>query len=69
MLDGQARKQRKQSIGFNEEKLEARDGIEPTIKVLQTFALPLGYRALLNCKRFLRAERLPHERSVPARNK
>jgi hypothetical protein len=26
-------------------KLEARDGIEPTIKVLQTFALPLGDRA------------------------
>jgi hypothetical protein len=45
MLDGQARRERKQSIGFNEKKLEARDGIEPTIKVLQTFALPLGYRA------------------------
>jgi hypothetical protein len=26
--------------------LEARDGIEPSMKVLQTFALPLGYRAL-----------------------
>ena len=26
-------------------KLEARGGIEPTIKVLQTFALPLGDRA------------------------
>jgi hypothetical protein len=26
--------------------LEARGGIEPPIKVLQTFALPLGYRAL-----------------------
>ncbi len=26
--------------------MEARDGIEPTIKVLQTFALPLGDRAL-----------------------
>ena len=25
--------------------LEARDGIEPPIKVLQTFALPLGDRA------------------------
>lgn len=25
--------------------LEARAGIEPTIKVLRTFALPLGYRA------------------------
>jgi hypothetical protein len=30
---------------FNQKKLEARDGIEPTIKVLQTFALPLGDRA------------------------
>jgi hypothetical protein len=28
-----------------EEKLEARGGIEPPIKVLQTFALPLGDRA------------------------
>ena len=27
------------------EKLEARGGIEPPIKVLQTFALPLGDRA------------------------
>lgn len=45
MLDLQARSKRKQSIGFNAEKLEARDGIEPTIKVLQTFALPLGDRA------------------------
>jgi hypothetical protein len=27
--------------------LEARGGIEPPIKVLQTFALPLGYRAIL----------------------
>jgi hypothetical protein len=26
-------------------KLEARDGIEPSVKVLQTYALPLGYRA------------------------
>jgi hypothetical protein len=25
--------------------MEARGGIEPPIKVLQTFALPLGYRA------------------------
>jgi hypothetical protein len=30
--------------------LEARGGIEPPIKVLQTFALPLGYRALGNSK-------------------
>jgi hypothetical protein len=29
----------------SEEKLEARGGIEPPIKVLQTFALPLGDRA------------------------
>ncbi len=29
-----------------EDKLEARGGIEPPIKVLQTFALPLGYRAV-----------------------
>ena len=28
-------------------KLEAREGIEPSIKVLQTFALPLGDRAVL----------------------
>jgi hypothetical protein len=28
--------------------LEARDGIEPSVKVLQTYALPLGYRALEN---------------------
>ena len=27
------------------DKLEARVGIEPTLKVLQTLALPLGYRA------------------------
>jgi hypothetical protein len=25
--------------------LEARDGVEPTMEVLQTSALPLGYRA------------------------
>ena len=29
--------------------LEARGGIEPPIKVLQTFALPLGDRALAKC--------------------
>lgn len=28
-----------------EDDLEARDGIEPSMKVLQTYALPLGYRA------------------------
>jgi hypothetical protein len=31
----------------NGDKLEARGGIEPPIKVLQTFALPLGDRALV----------------------
>ena len=31
---------------FNNMDLEARGGIEPPIKVLQTFALPLGYRAV-----------------------
>jgi hypothetical protein len=31
--------------GGNKEKMEARGGIEPPIKVLQTFALPLGDRA------------------------
>jgi hypothetical protein len=30
----------------SQEALEARGGIEPPIKVLQTFALPLGDRAL-----------------------
>jgi hypothetical protein len=30
---------------MHEGKLEARGGIEPPIKVLQTFALPLGDRA------------------------
>ena len=29
----------------DEDNLEARGGIEPPIKVLQTFALPLGDRA------------------------
>jgi hypothetical protein len=32
-------------IKENREILEARGGIEPPMKVLQTFALPLGYRA------------------------
>src|SRR5271155_936856 len=30
---------------YRSEKMEARGGIEPPIKVLQTFALPLGDRA------------------------
>ncbi len=34
-----------QNITVFIEKLEARGGIEPPIKVLQTFALPLGDRA------------------------
>src|SRR6266404_2278259 len=29
--------------------LEARSGIEPPMRVLQTHALPLGYRAILCC--------------------
>ena len=33
------------SPGRTFEKLEARGGIEPPIRVLQTHALPLGYRA------------------------
>src|ERR1700677_3065156 len=37
--------ERRQSRGKCEGKLEARGGIEPPIKVLQTFALPLGDRA------------------------
>jgi hypothetical protein len=35
------------SSGKSVEKLEAREGIEPSVKVLQTFALPLGDRAIL----------------------
>ncbi len=37
----------KQAYMLFQENLEARGGIEPPIKVLQTFALPLGDRALL----------------------
>jgi hypothetical protein len=36
----------RKTVQLSQETLEARDGIEPTIKVLQTFALPLGDRAL-----------------------
>jgi hypothetical protein len=32
-------------MSWGQEILEARGGIEPPIKVLQTFALPLGDRA------------------------
>ena len=32
-----------------EERLEARSGIEPPMRVLQTHALPLGYRAIRYC--------------------
>jgi hypothetical protein len=51
--------------------LEARGGIEPPIKVLQTFALPLGDRApfvkLINTRaHFPEAEQLPHDRSLSA---
>ncbi len=52
--------------GVTVKKLEARGGIEPPIKVLQTFALPLGDRALLTCARLPGAEQLPHDRSLPA---
>ena len=31
-------------------KLEARAGIEPAMEVLQTSALPLGYRAKTTCQ-------------------
>lgn len=30
--------------------MEARVGIEPTIKLLQSLALPLGYRAVMKLK-------------------
>jgi hypothetical protein len=36
---------RRQAEARPTKKLEARGGIEPPIKVLQTFALPLGDRA------------------------
>jgi hypothetical protein len=37
--------QQQMSCALLEENLEARGGIEPPVKVLQTFALPLGHRA------------------------
>jgi hypothetical protein len=40
-----ARLQRTAKSGCPTKRLEARGGIEPPIKVLQTFALPLGDRA------------------------
>jgi hypothetical protein len=41
-----SRDRRKGRSGISQgEKLEARGGIEPPIKVLQTYALPLGDRA------------------------
>jgi hypothetical protein len=41
-----ARERRKgSSLISKREELEARGGIEPPIKVLQTYALPLGDRA------------------------
>ena len=48
------------------EKLEARVGIEPTIKVLQTSPLPLGYRALDNP--ILNSEKSPRWREGFAKN-
>jgi hypothetical protein len=39
------REHRTTEFGDSEKLLEARGGIEPPIKVLQTFALPLGDRA------------------------
>jgi hypothetical protein len=44
--------------------LEARGGIEPPIKVLQTFALPLGDRAPSERSRLRGAEPLLHEKST-----
>jgi hypothetical protein len=41
--------------------LEARGGIEPPIKVLQTFALPLGDRAFIEL-----ATRLPYSFHDPS---
>ena len=45
--------------------LEARGGIEPPIKVLQTFALPLGDRALV----LLRPAEIPSRTLASTRNK
>ncbi len=42
-LERLTREDARSKIGIT---LEARDGIEPSIMVLQTIALPLGYRAL-----------------------
>jgi hypothetical protein len=46
----------RRGTGQFREKLEARGGIEPPIKVLQTFALPLGDRAPSMRSTFTRAE-------------
>ena len=35
-------------VGAKRPKMEARAGIEPAMEVLQTSALPLGYRAIFN---------------------
>jgi hypothetical protein len=52
--------------------LEARGGIEPPIKVLQTFALPLGDRAsftrVIQGAHLPGAEQLPHDRSLSAQS-
>jgi hypothetical protein len=55
--------------GKNRRKiLEARGGIEPPIKVLQTFALPLGDRAPSGRSRLRGPEPRPHEKGAPAQN-
>jgi hypothetical protein len=45
---GAAKGKNASAAGQAARRLEARDGIEPSVKVLQTYALPLGYRALEN---------------------
>jgi hypothetical protein len=59
-----ARERRKDSSEFkNGKELEARGGIEPPIKVLQTYALPLGDRA--DCLRQNRIITLDARENVP----
>jgi hypothetical protein len=59
MREPRARSKRYLSRRENErlDNLEARGGVEPPIKVLQTFALPLGDRALCGCCMFLVTKR------------
>ncbi len=49
--------------------LEARGGIEPPIKVLQTFALPLGDRASEATRFYQKFPRSVFPRIVPIKNK